>query len=82
MVQYNHGQAGVQSFDQNRPTIAELTGDGHFAQLARTYWLNTLSKGNRASVGIIKNEIWDNLEKENFAYGSLLLLENLQILEK
>lgn len=75
-------QVGQQSFDHNRPTIAELSGQGHFAQLARTYWLNTSVKGNRGSVGIIKSEIWDHLEKENFAYGSLLLLENLQILEK
>ena len=31
---------------------------------------------------VVKKEIWDVLEREDFPHRSLLILENLQILER
>ncbi|KAK4985364.1 hypothetical protein LTR66_008202 [Elasticomyces elasticus] len=64
-----------------RPTVADITGDTHYAQLARNTWLNS-SKPLRVLPTVVKRELWDHLEEEGFAFGSLLLLEQLQLLEK
>ncbi|KAF2813676.1 uncharacterized protein BDZ99DRAFT_495326 [Mytilinidion resinicola] len=64
-----------------RPTVADLHGENHFAQLARKHWLNP-SKPTKINQKIVKEELWDELEKTDFAFGSLLVLENLQLLEK
>jgi len=64
-----------------RPTIDDLTGDNHYAQLARKHWL-TKSKPPKVQVKVIKEGLWTQLEKEDFAFGSLLLLEQLQLLER
>ena len=64
-----------------RPTVADLHGKSHFAQLARDCWLNP-SKPAKIKQNVIKEELWDTLEKTDFAFGSLLVLENLQLLEK
>lgn len=64
-----------------RPTVADLTGDNHFAQLARTTWL-TKSKPGKVSASTVKGDIWDPLESEAFSYSTLLLLEQLQTLER
>ncbi|KAF2724559.1 P-loop containing nucleoside triphosphate hydrolase protein [Polychaeton citri CBS 116435] len=63
-----------------RPTIQDLTGDNHFAQLARQVWL-TKSSG-KVLPDLISNDIYRPLESEDFAYNSLLLLEQLQCLER
>jgi len=63
----------------SRPTVDELTGDNHFAQLARKHWLG---KTKKVQQKVVKEDIWDHVEKEGFAYGPLLLLEQLQLLEK
>src|SRR4051794_28349501 len=70
--------------DDGRPTVADLQGENPFAQLAKKHWLKTSKKPTKVKVkpDIIKSEIWDVLEKENFAFKSLLVLENLQILER
>lgn len=64
-----------------RPTVADLHSKSHFAQLARNCWLNP-SKPAKIKQNVIKEELWDALEKTDFAFGPLLVLENLQLLEK
>ncbi|GAB7363062.1 hypothetical protein MBLNU230_g3355t1 [Neophaeotheca triangularis] len=64
-----------------RPTVADLTGDNHFAQLAKTTWL-TKSKPGKVVASTVKGDIWDPLENEAFSYSTLLLLEQLQTLER
>ncbi|KAH8594776.1 DEAD helicases superfamily protein-like protein [Bisporella sp. PMI_857] len=58
--------------------------EGAFEELAKTYWLKTTKKQTKIKVkpDVLKSEIWDVLEKEDFEFKSLLALENLQILEK
>lgn len=70
--------------DDSRPTVADLQGDSPFAQLANKHWLKTGKKSAKVKVKpqVLKNEIWDVLEQEGFSYKTLLVLENLQILEK
>lgn len=64
-----------------RPTVADLHGENHFAQVARKNWL-AAKKTPKARPEMIKQELWDELEKVDFAYSSLLVLENLQLLER
>ncbi|KAI0841645.1 P-loop containing nucleoside triphosphate hydrolase protein [Hypoxylon sp. FL0890] len=66
-----------------RPTIADLEGESEFAQLARQHWLKTTKRTTRVKVknDVLKRDIWDVLEKDNFPYKSLLILEGLQTLE-
>jgi intron-binding protein aquarius len=54
-----------------------------WAQLAQKHWLKKSGKSPKVKVkpDILKKEIWDVLEKEDFPYSSLLALENLQILD-
>ena len=62
-----------------RPTVEDLTGDSHLAQLARANWLtNTPPKVLPDTV----ESIWTHLTSENLSYFSLLLLEQLQALER
>jgi intron-binding protein aquarius len=70
--------------DVGRPSVADLEGENSFAQLAKKHWLKTSKRATKVKVNqeVLKNEIWDVLEKDSFAFGSLLVLENLQILEK
>lgn len=65
----------------SRPTVEDLTGDNHFAQLARKHWLGK-SKQPKVQPKVVKEELWEQLEKDDFAFGSLLLLEQLQLVEK
>lgn len=69
------------SNNSSRPTIDDLTGDNHFAQLARKHWL-AKSKAPKVQQKVVNEDIWNHVEQEGFAYGSLLLLEQLQLLEK
>ncbi|KAF2828471.1 P-loop containing nucleoside triphosphate hydrolase protein [Ophiobolus disseminans] len=64
-----------------RPTVADLHGENHFAQVARKNWL-TAKKTPKVRPEVVKKELWDELEKVDFAYSSLLVLENLQLLER
>lgn len=63
-----------------RPTVEDLTGDNHYSQLARKHWLG--KKTPKVLPKVVKEDLWDGLEKEGFAFGSLLLLEQLQTLER
>ncbi|EON65364.1 hypothetical protein W97_04602 [Coniosporium apollinis CBS 100218] len=67
---------------QGRPTVADLSGENHYAQIARKHWLSSTRKGTKVLQNVVKAELWDHLEQEDFAFGSLLVLENLQLLEK
>ena len=70
--------------DNGRPTIADLQGDSHFALLAKQHWLKPTKKATKVKVkpDVVKKELWDILEQEDFSYKSLLILENLQTLER
>ena len=65
-----------------RPTVADLEGESSFAKLARKVWLNKKTAKVKVKPDVLKIEIWDVLEKEDFSFKSLLVLENLQILER
>lgn len=68
-----------------RPTPAEVEEEEHqFVQLARKHWLKSGKKPANPKVknDILKQNIWDVLEREGFQYKSLLLLERLQTLER
>jgi intron-binding protein aquarius len=85
MAPRTRGNVGVaKEVDDGRPTVADLQGGSPFAQLAKKHWLKSGKKAAKVKVkpDVLKNEIWDVLEKEDFAYRSLLVLENLQILER
>ncbi|KAF2852177.1 DEAD helicases superfamily protein-like protein [Plenodomus tracheiphilus IPT5] len=64
-----------------RPTVADLHGENYFAQVARKHWL-TAKKTPKVRPEVVKKELWDELENGDFAYSSLLILENLQLLER
>ncbi|KAI0911576.1 P-loop containing nucleoside triphosphate hydrolase protein [Ustulina deusta] len=66
-----------------RPTVADLEGESEFAQLAKQHWLKASKSAAKVKVknDVLKKEIWDVLEKDAFAYKSLLILEGLQTLE-
>ena len=72
------------ALDDGRPTVADLGGENSFAQLAKKHWLKSSKKTTKVKVkpDVVKTEIWDVLEKDGFAFKSLLVLENLQILER
>lgn len=70
---------------QERPTPAEVEEEEHaFVQLARKTWLKPGKKAARpkAKNDVLKQGIWDVLEREGFQYRSLRLLESLQTLER
>ncbi|KAG0634185.1 P-loop containing nucleoside triphosphate hydrolase protein [Tuber brumale] len=70
----------VGAIEEARPTVADLHGDNLFAQAAKKYWLT--EKPVRFKSEALKTEFYDPLEKDGFRFRSLLILENLQFLEK
>ena len=54
--------------------------DSQWVQLAKSHWLET--KPRKVKPEVIKQQFWDVLEAEGFSNRSLLILENLNILEK
>ncbi|CAF3525062.1 unnamed protein product [Fusarium graminearum] len=67
-----------------RPTPAEVEEEEHqFVQLARKHWLKSGKKPAKPKVknDVLKQNVWDVLEREGFQYKPLLLLESLQTLE-
>lgn len=70
--------------DDGRPTVADLQGDNPFAQLAKKLWLKPTKKAAKVKVkeDVLRSGIWEVLEQEDFTFKSLLVLENLQILER
>ena len=66
---------------QDLAVVEELGEDSHWTQLAKKHWSKP-AESKKVKPEVIKNEIWGALEKEQFLFRSLLLLENLQLLEK
>lgn len=64
----------------DQPSVGDLESDNHWAQLAKKHWPKA-AKSKKLKPEVIKKEIWDVLEQEAFHFRSLLMLENLQLLE-
>lgn len=64
----------------SRPTVSDFQEDNRWVSLAKTHWLKQ-SKARKAKQDVIK-ELWGPLEAEGFSLRSLLILENLHVLEK
>ncbi len=63
----------------------EMQSEEAFAQLAQKHWLKTSKKAAakvKVKPDVLKKEVWDVLEKENFPFRLLSMLENLQLLER
>lgn len=75
MPELNRPEAGI------FPAGEELEDDNRWIQLAQKHWLKP-SKSRKVKSEVIKNEIWDVLEAEDFFFRSLLQLERSQLLEK
>lgn len=69
-----------QSLD-SRPTVEDFRDDNPWVKLAKSHWLDT-TKSRKVKQDVIKKDLWDPLEAERFSLRSLLILENLNILEK
>ncbi|PYH97459.1 DEAD helicase superfamily protein [Aspergillus ellipticus CBS 707.79] len=65
----------------SRPTVEDFREDSAWVRLAKTHWLEG-SKARKVKQDVIKKDIWDPLEADDFSFRSLLTLENLNILEK
>lgn len=65
----------------SRPTVEDFRDDNAWVKLAKTHWLET-AKVRKVKQDVIKKDLWDALEAERFNLRSLLILENLNILEK
>lgn len=68
----------------DRPTPAEVEEEEHpFVQLARKTWLKPGKKAAAPKVkaDVLKQGIWEVLERDAFSYKALRLLESLQVLE-
>jgi intron-binding protein aquarius len=71
-----------------RPSMSDVEGESEFATLARQHWLAAPKKKRTTTTTVVKvkndvlkSEIWDALEKDDFPLKSLLVLEGLQTLE-
>lgn len=53
----------------------------HWTDLARKHWPKAV-KAKKVQPAVIKTELWDVLEKEDYHVRSLLTLESLRLLEK
>ncbi|KAL8835547.1 MAG: hypothetical protein Q9170_003280 [Blastenia crenularia] len=67
--------------DSSRPDLNDVEGENEWTQLARKYWSSAV-KSRKVKNEVIKKQIWDVLENEGFQFRSLLILENLQVLER
>ncbi|MCJ1472770.1 hypothetical protein MMC13_001419 [Lambiella insularis] len=54
----------------------------HWNKLADDEWSRPSARARRVRNEVVKGEIWDVLEKEDFNFRSILILDNLQLLEK
>ncbi|MCJ1401489.1 hypothetical protein MMC11_004703 [Xylographa trunciseda] len=60
----------------------ESSDEEQWKRLADAQWSKPSTKVRKVRPEIVKTEIWDILEKEGFAFRSLSILDNLQLLEK
>lgn len=63
-----------------RPTLTDLAEDNFYSALARNHWHNP-TEVVRYSVDVVK-DIYSRLEKDRFDLSWLLLLDNLQYVER
>lgn len=66
---------------ESRPTVVDFREDSPWVKLAKAQWLD-VKKVRKVKPDVIKKQLWDPLEAEGFSTRSLLILENLNILEK
>ena len=59
---------------------SEAQDDDHLSIVAQKYWAKSTAK--KANPDVIKAQLWDHLERENFAAEQVSLLEHLQCLER
>jgi intron-binding protein aquarius len=81
MMGMNMASRNPSAQDISRPTVYDLQESNPWVQVAKSLWLKD-SAMRRVKHDLIKKEIWDRLESESFTLKSLLILENLQILER
>lgn len=65
----------------SRPTVEDFREGSSWVKLAKSHWLEK-PKVRKVKQDVIKKDFWDPLETERFSLRSLLILENLNILEK
>ena len=70
----------VTSIEDDVPSLKDLE-EGHWSALAQKHWAKPI-KTRKIRAEIIQTEIWEVLEREDFQFRSLLVLESLQLLEK
>ena len=62
-------------------TEEQNQNEAYWATVAQKHW-SKAGQPVKVRTDVLENEIWDILEKNNFHYRSLLVLESLQALEK
>ena len=60
----------------------ENEGDIRWRSVAESNWLTSSAKARKVRPEVVKQEIWEILEREEFGYRHLQELDNLQLLEK
>jgi intron-binding protein aquarius len=60
----------------------DLENEEHWRRLAEQHWTAPSANPRKIRTEVIKNELWDRLEKSGFDFQSLVSLENLQVLER
>lgn len=63
------------------PNVEELDDEDYWVLLAKKHWSESVEL-KKVKSGVIKKDIWDKLENENFESRSLVTLENLHLFEK
>ncbi|KAJ5675733.1 hypothetical protein N7462_008630 [Penicillium macrosclerotiorum] len=63
-----------------RPTVVDFREDSPWVKLAKAHWLD--AKVRKVKPDVIEQQLWNPLEAEGFSSRSLLILENLNVLEK
>ena len=66
---------------ESRPTVVDFREDNPWVKLAHAHWSDA-KKARKVKPDVIKQQLWDPLEAEGFTNRSLLILENLNVLEK
>ena len=70
-----------ESLEDGTASVKDMQSDNHYVQVARENWLAESLPG-KVRQDVLKRDIWDVLESEHFRFGSLLVLENLQMFEQ
>ena len=65
----------------NHSNVTESEDQRDWVSLAQKHWAKPV-KTKKIKIEVIKTELWEVLEQENFEYQSLLILESLRLLEK